>query len=448
MNHLLATALLFASLTLTLPHRGLAAAEVPPPATDQTYKLTDFGADPTGKTDSSPAFERLVQRAGASRHWQITIPPGKYRLAKRVVIKAAGNSSFYGLHIQGAGQNVTELLVDNPEGGIAFLGTNITQMSVIVSDLALVAGRAGAGTALFFDTANAGVQNDRQFIARELMVRGERFDRGHFNTALHVRNAWYALLQNINITQEYQPEIGDMKYAMEHGFLLEDCYSPSLVDCRVLNGKYGLLHRAVNMQPDAPEDGIIRGSYFVGQVESIVIDLNKKAPMWPEPGFHIDNCHLNYRDAGIRLKGVQQANISHSLFYCHDRTGTRWFKDERAVIAGGDEKKRRDYEPRDIDVAYGSNLIIDGNIFTEPASLNRVGVRIGPDAGFVLISANQFNLSGTAIKNESKQPSYSQGNIFGGKPGWFGQLTPYVDAPGTLQTNDFRKPDPALNRTF
>ena len=26
--------------------------------------------------------------------------------------------------------------------------------------------------------------------------------------------------------------------------------------------------------------------------------------------------------------GLQQASISPTLFYCHDRTGTRWFKNE------------------------------------------------------------------------------------------------------------------------
>ena len=408
-----------------------------PAAVEATFNVLNYGADATGERDSSPAFERIMKAMGANRHVRIDLPPGSFRLNSQAVLRAAGNDSYYGLHLQGAGENVTELLVDNPDGGIAFRGERITRMGVIVSDLALVALRANAGTALFFDTANAGVENMRQFTARNVAVRGVRFDRGFFNKAVHVRNTWYALFQNVNITQQYQPEIGDHRYDMEYGILLEDCYSPLIADCRVLNGKYGFVQRAENT---FPEDGVIRDSYFVGNVDGIVIDLKKRPPAWPEPGFHIDNCHVNYRDHGIVITGLQQACISHTLFYCHDRTGTRWFKDERTEIPNGDEKTRRPYEPRDIDLEYAANIIVDHNIFTEPASLNRVGVRIGPASGHILLSGNQFNLSGTAIKNESGEPSCASGNMFGGKPDWSAQLVPYNDKPHALQTADFKPP--------
>jgi len=423
---------------LTCPGPG-DAADVSPlknagGASSFSASIADYGADPSGVQDSSPAFDRLIAAAGNSRHVNVRIPPGKYRLSRRAVFTADGNNEYYGLHIAGDGENVTEILVDNGEGGIAFNGKQVTRLSVIISDLSLVAGREGAGTALFFDTANWGVQNDRQFTARNLTIRGEKFDRGFFHTAVHVSNTWYAMFQNLNITQQYGPAMGARQHSMEYGILLEDCYSPTIVDCRVENSKYGLVQRAVKKQP---EDGIIRGSYFVGNVEGIVIDTKSDPKEWPEPGFHIDNCHVNYRDCGIRLKGVRQANISHVLFYCHDHTGTKWLKYEPAIIPGGDETRPRDFEPRDVDIAHGSDIILDGNIFTEPANPNRVGVRIGPDSGAVLISGNQFNMSGTAIKNESQNPSYSSGNIFAGKPDWSAGLKPYDDKPGKLVISDF-----------
>ncbi|MFA7369528.1 MAG: right-handed parallel beta-helix repeat-containing protein [Kiritimatiellales bacterium] len=402
--------------------------------------IIDYGADPGGVQDSSPAFERMISAIGTNRHVQVIIPPGKFRLAKKVAFTADTNDEYYGLHIEGAGENVTEIIVDNAEGGIAFSGKEVTRLSVIVSDLSLVAGREGAGTALSFDTANFGVQNDRQFTARNITIRGERFDKGYFNTALHVRNTWYALFQNLNIFQQYGPAMGAKQHSMEYGMLLEDCYSPTVENCRVENSKYGLVQRAVKTEP---EDGLITGSYFVGNVEGIVIDNKKNPGEWPEPGFHIENCHINYRDCGIRMNGVRQANISHTLFYCHDHTGTPWFKYETAVIPGGDETHPRDYEPRDIDLAHSSDIILDGNIFTEPANPNRVGVRIGPDSGSILISGNQFNMSGTAIKNESADPSYSAGNIFARKPGWNDGLKRYDDKPGKLVISDFSTPIPS-----
>ena len=435
---------LLAMLMSALAFTGIIARGVEPQPTPKVTDLpfisavlTDYGADAHGERDSSEAFTHVMAAAGTNRHIRISIPPGRYRLAHRVLLAAANNASYYGLHIQGAGENVTELVVDNAEGGIAFVGKQISRLSVIVSDLSLVAARNGAGTALAFDTANPGVQNDRQFTARDLTIRGEKFDHGHFQTAVHVRNAWFTLLHNIKVTQQYQPVIREQAFNTEYNFLLEDCYSPSITDCRAINGRYGLVLRAVNMYPDAPEDGIIRGSYFVGQTEGIVVDMKKDTKNWPEPGLHIDDCHVAYRDNGIRIHGVQQANISHCLFYCMDRTGTPWYLPDDMLVPGGTKEKRREFNPCDINLQYGWNFIIDGNIFTEPANPGRVGVRIGPDSGHILISGNQFNMSGTAIKNESREPSYSSGNIFGGKHDWSDGLAPYADASHTLATNDF-----------
>ena len=40
--------------------------------------------------------------------------------------------------------------------------------------------------------------------------------------------------------------------------------------------------------------------------------------------------------------------------------------------------------------------------------------------------------------SQAPQPSYSSGNIFGGKPGWFGGLKRYQDTHGTLAANDLK----------
>lgn len=176
------------------------------------------------------------------------------------------------------------------------------------------------------------------------------------------------------------------------------------------------------------------------------MDLVRETKHWPEPGFHISDCHVAYRDRGIVFKGVRQATINHTLFYCGDRTGTRWFTGGSKEISGGDEKTRRPYEPRDIDLDHASDIVINANIFTEPANPNRVGIRIGPASGQILISGNQFNMSGTAIRNESAEPSYSSGNIFGGKPGWADQLIPCDDRPGSMRRADFDPPSKAGQR--
>jgi hypothetical protein len=392
----------------------------------------DFGADPTGEEDSSPAFAKLMAAAGNNRQIRIRIPAGRFLLAQRVVLEASGNASNYGMRIEGAGEDATELLVDNSEGGIFFRGKNISRMTFSIAGLSLVALRPDSGTALEFEIPNPGDQHARQFNAENILIRGERFDHGSFRNGFIVRNAWYPRLSNVKVTAQYggpkrSPEERlERRDTLEHAFLLEDCYSPLIDSCYVWGGNHGLVHRAVRTQP---EDGIISKSYFVGNVTGLTLDLKSDAKDWAEPGFHIDNCHINYVDTGILVKGVRQMNISHCLFYCSDRSGAAFFKDKNGPA--------RDFEPVDIDFVHGSDTIIKGNIFTEPSNPKRVAVRLSEHAGYVLIAANQFNFDGTAIVSRSRLPNFSADNIFGGSPDFSEGVRPYLDESGTLQTRDF-----------
>jgi hypothetical protein len=406
------------------------APTVPAPTTVDLDPV-DFGADPTGEEDSAPAFAKLMAAAGKNRQIRIRIPPGRFLLSERVVLEASGNASNYGLRIEGAGEDATELLVDNAEGGIFFRGENISFMTFSIGDLSLVALRPDSGTALEFEIPNPGAQRARQFNAENLLLRGERFDRGSFRNGVVVRNAWYPRLANVKVAAKHPGKRAPQERVrhrdlLEHAFLLEDCYSPLIDSCYAWGGNHGLVHRAVQTQP---EDGIVSKSYFVGNRVGVTLDLKKDASQWAEPGFHIDNCHINYVDTGILVKGVRQMNISHCLFYCSDRSGAAFFK--------GENGPARDFEPADIDVVHGSDIIIKGNIFTEPSNPNRVGVRLSKDAGYVLIAANQFNFDGTAIVNLSRQPNFSADNIFGGSPDFSKGIRPYRDESGTLQTRDF-----------
>jgi hypothetical protein len=417
----------FVALALAFPYVGWAAD----PQT--TFNLVDHGADPTGQRDSSPAFERIVAAANGLRHVHVVIPAGAYRLARKVVVSATGNQANYGIRISGAGADVTELLVDNPDGGLAFRGVGLNRLSCTISDLSLVAVRENAGVALAFDTANPGDHHARQFAAERILIRGERFDRGCFSSGVEVRNAWYPSLDDVKVTGLYGPAAADPG-SLAHGILLEDCYSPLVDSCYVWNARRGLVHRA---RARHPEDGIVRASYFVGCEEGIVLDLIPDPAKWPEPGFHISDCHVNYRDRGVVMRGVRQATIATTLFYCHDRTGTKWWKNEQPAVTGGDATTPRPYEPRDIDLEHASDVIISHNHFTEPANPRRVAIGIGSDSGHIVMSGNQFNLGGTAIRNESQEPSHSTGNVFGGRPDWSAELRRYDDQPGTLETRDF-----------
>jgi hypothetical protein len=142
MKHAALVLWLLLAVFLHAPASAEDAPTVPAP-TPVDLNPVDFGADPTGKEDSSPAFAKLMAAAGKSRHIRIRIPPGRFLLSQRVVLEASGNASNYGLRIEGAGEDATELLVDNAEGGIFFRGENISFMTFSIGDLSLVALRPG-----------------------------------------------------------------------------------------------------------------------------------------------------------------------------------------------------------------------------------------------------------------------------------------------------------------
>lgn len=408
---------------LTLSILGPALAAVPTAKT-ATLCLTDFGADATGHRDSASAFARLLRAGAARRHLQIAIPPGRFRLASRVVVRLAGNQTNLGLTISGAGEDTTELLVDNSDGGLLIRGDGINRLSVTVRDLSVVAVREAAGTAVEFALPNPGDHHSRQFTAQNLLVRGERFDQGYFRHGLVIRNAWYPRLENVKVTDRYGPDVADLPDAerMACALTLEDCYSPLVTNCYVWGSLTALTHRAVR---SSPEDGIVADSYFVGCARGLVVAPGPDPSRWEEPAFHIRGCHINYRDVGVLLQGVRQAFITECLFYCHDWQGSAW-----------QPGPPRDMEPVDVDLAYASDVIVANCIFTEPSNPRRVAVRIGAASGHVTIQGNQFNLEGTALRNESVLPSYAAGNTFGGRRDFSGGLKRYDDRTGSLVTTD------------
>lgn len=71
-------------------HAPASAEDAPPVPAPTPVDLdpVDFGADPTGKEDSSPAFVKLMAAAGQNRQIRIRIPAGRFLLAQREIGRA------------------------------------------------------------------------------------------------------------------------------------------------------------------------------------------------------------------------------------------------------------------------------------------------------------------------------------------------------------------------
>ncbi len=408
--------------SLEAEHKPAVAWNAPP---GTSVNVMDYGADPTGRTDCAPAFEAAFRAALPRRGVHVLLPPGRFLLRRAARFEILGNAQWTGVHFDGAGQNVTQLIVDNDEGGLFFQGTNTNRLTVELSGFSLVARRNGAGSAVRFDKPRCGVKHNRQFMVRNIEVRGETFAQGFFRRGFDIRNVWFPYFSNVTVGGRYGPSIPDDAAKMEFAFHLLDCYNPKFLTCHVWNGQCGLYYGATTEQ-SGPEDGTISNCYFVGNERGIVIQLKRQSRRWEEPGLHITDCHINYRDQGIVVEGLREATISLCLFYCNDRKGSPFFK-------GGPS---RDFTPVDVDLVFAGDILITHNIFTEPSNPKRIAVRIGRHSGNILIAGNQFNIEGTAIRNESRRESYSSGNFFKGRRDFSQGLVKYADLTGTLVKKD------------
>ncbi len=400
-----------------------AALEVLP---GHSVRVTRYGADPTGRKDAAPAFEAAFRAALGAHHVQLIIPPGQYRFRRPARFVVRGNRRWTGIHFQGAGENVTQLLVDNARGGLFFQGIQTNRLTVELSGFSLIALRNNAGTAVYFDKSNPGVKHSRQVILRNLEARGRSFDAGFFRCGFDIHNAWFPYFSNVTVADRYGPKHSPDQPGMDYAFHLVDCYNPKFLACHVWNGRCGLYY-GTTRENNGPEDGTVDNCYFVGNRRGIVVELKHTTRRWEEPGMHFSDCHINYRDRGIVLLGLREATISHCLFYCSDRTGSPFFHRKPPA---------RNFTPVDIDLVFAGDILITGNIFTEPSNPRRIAIRIQRDSGNILIAGNQFNIEGTAICNESPRESFASGNFFRGRRNFSQGLVKYRDRTGSLLKKD------------
>lgn len=391
------------------------------------FNPLDYGADPTGTADSSPAFNAMLADIGSSRQVAVFIPPGQYRLASRITFAAPAGTERFGLAVRGGGQDATELRVDNDAGGFFFDCTATDLARVNLSDLTFLAERTNIAAAVSFEIAEAGTSESRQFCVENVYVTSAHHtSSNYFRTAFDVQNAWRPRFCNVYIHK--QGAYTDETRWPAYGIRLRDCRAPVIRDSFIMKVQTAVAHVKDN---SSAGDGVIVNCYFVSNDRAVDLQFGTAAEGWAKPQFHIDDCHFNYDRIGVNAVGVRQLHISHVLFYCSERGGSSWYNDGSAVA---------DFDPVDINLEYANSVTIDHNLFVEPSSPRRRAIQISADSGYVLIDGNQFNMEGTAVYNESSGEVHSINNMFGGMAGDFtgggAWLTRYTDTTGAMTIDD------------
>lgn len=410
--------------------------------TGHTYNIALLGADPTGRKDSSPIFQRLIDSLGKAgvKHIDIYMPAGKYKISRRIdfsPVSFHGQEDIKGFVFRGDGEDATQLICDNREG-VLFVNlrqgdVQTSKLTTTIKDLSFVASASAQGTAIEFDVRFDGDHHGRMLQVQNVLIRGVKNTLGYFTNGILCNNAWYPLIDNVKITNTYQPRMESNK--MQDCIRFHDGYSPLITNSYIwANAVNGIVYKGINRRP---EDGIVKDTYIVLPDNGIVVELVKDAPAgtWSEPAFHITNCHINYFVTGIHMRYVRQAFISNNLLYCYNNGGSRWHIRQNAahnpVIS--------DIQPRDVWCDYASDVIISNNQFAEPASPKRIGVDISANSGNIVMNSNIFNFDGdAAIRNQSQTVSYSNANVFSGSPNFTDALfKSYIDLPNKVSKIDF-----------
>ncbi|WP_374488579.1 glycosyl hydrolase family 28-related protein [Zoogloea sp.] len=296
-------------------YRALREACAPAPSC-QGVSALDYGADPSGLRDSSPALNAAIA-AAAGR--PVILPAGKFRLDAPLRFSPTGSAHVPGLTLLGAGQHLTILQVRHSQGA-AILLDQTPDRSYRFGQYGMLAGFTLEGMNVASGPAIR-VSGAWRYQLEDLTVRyfkGNAIEvpwRGDIHTN---PDAWQTTLRMSRVTLDYNQGWGVYSEAAT-GFLL------NADDLMVrLNGAGGL-----NLTGSARiVGGAIAWNYGPGVV------IRKQQPSGANPQISIlERIEFDGNtDAHLKVEASARLAVRSSRFISQPISGV--FKPLRAVVIG------------------------------------------------------------------------------------------------------------------
>jgi hypothetical protein len=160
-----------------------------------------FGADPTGASDSTAAFNAAVAALGTNHCGAIYFPAGKYRFNSALSVTLGGSKCS--LTIAGVGQDASTLYWPNASGGLTIdYGTDYSN-SAHVRGLSFTTGTTNGGLALRFymSVAIANPANTAISDVYSVTIRGDDGYEvtNYWSTGLTLDNVSNAQVENLTV---------------------------------------------------------------------------------------------------------------------------------------------------------------------------------------------------------------------------------------------------------
>lgn len=400
-----------------------------------------FGATGGGAIDDSPAVQAWLTFI-ILNNIEGYVPAGDYLLDSPAAVTFS-NKRF---SIIGCGIGASRFIVTSAGGGLLMDATD-RRSQFTGRDFSVIARGISRGTGLRFTLVPGGNQHQRSVILDNVETKGEGIAADCFDKFIDLTGNWRPLIRSCVVGGPFGTGASDNltdaspMFVATAGLVIDHCYDPSIENCHIWSAHTGISARGTDQEALRLTNSVINGV-------RVALDYYRTTR---EPIVWVDNCHFNYRDAGLKIDGARLVIIRGSHPYNEDGgqnySGVPhdiWLKNtERVIIAnnifhfGGNPNRINIFFDAE---TFADGLIVTGNVF---GATTAEAIRIGVGATNVQISDNHFP-GPTGVKVND----LSSGAIISGQSG-AGEYTFESQADnnaGAPILNLFRNSDsPAVN---
>lgn len=363
-----------------------------------------FGATGGGAIDDSPAVQAWLTFI-ILNNIEGYVPAGDYLLNTAVSV-AFSNKRF---SIIGCGIGASRFIVTSAGGGLLMDATD-RRSQFTGKDFSVIARGISRGTGLRFTLVPGGNQHQRSVILDNVETKGEGIAADCFDKFIDLTGNWRPLIRSCVVGGPFGTGASDNltdaspMFVATAGLVIDHCYDPSIENCHIWSVRVGISARGTDQEALRLTNSVINGV-------RVALDYYRTTR---EPIVWIDNCHINFRDDGLKIDGARLVIIRGSHPYNEDGgqnySGVPhdiWLKNtERVIIANN--IFHFDGNPDRINVffdatVFAQGLIVTGNIF---GALAAEAVRLGAGARSIHVGDNHFpgtigikvnDLSSTAV---------------------------------------------------